>query len=384
MKMNDDNPRFLDQEETAELLALLESRALEQEEDAQSVAAQLDGIFDDVPVYDEVRFFPAPDPADSSWRRTVPPAGRSRIGAFVVSVALVTSVGVLAFGAMSWFQRTDSAQEIVRTDTSRIDRLKQQEIELIALRESHLQTIALLQQQIAALDGKSSPGSGEKLSRLTAKLEEAIAEAQALEVAASLIVEQRGASERSSGSSPAEPEVEIEAPKVEPEEGSGPIEENPYDGVSLASVLNQAVSEKAYDVDSDKGSPAENGAIEELIKSAVKGPKADHNGSGKGGSTNSLPPEPSNVLPPRPEKSAVRAVLGSMAPAVRRCADEPYGRLVVELTVVGATGRVTKSRTIDSAHAGTAAGACAAKAVRLARFPKFAKDHVTIKFPYEL
>jgi hypothetical protein len=80
----------------------------------------------------------------------------------------------------------------------------------------------------------------------------------------------------------------------------------------------------------------------------------------------------------------VRKVLGSMKPAIRKCGGEPYQRLIVEVTVSGATGRVLKARTIDSTHAGTPVGVCAAQTVKLARFPKFQKETMVIKFPFDL
>jgi hypothetical protein len=76
--------------------------------------------------------------------------------------------------------------------------------------------------------------------------------------------------------------------------------------------------------------------------------------------------------------------MSSVANAVKRCGGTPYDRLVVELTVVGATGRVAKARTVDGTYGGTAIGVCAAKAVRLARFPKFQKESVVIKYPFDL
>lgn len=386
-KDDTEGQRFLNQEEAAELLALLERSAAEHEGEGDFVEGQLDKIFDDNFKSDEVHFISGwQDLPPASSLTTVAPPPRRRVGAFILAVALVTSIGVLAFGAMSWLKRCEPVRtDQIAIDESGINRLREQERELNALRRSHLKTIAALEARIAALDAEGAPGSGEQISELAAALAEMKAEAHALEIAAELLDKRKSASGRSSHAASEEPAATALAePPAEPAEADDSlVEDNPYGNVSLASVLEGAVREEAFETGSAKADKTPNGKIESLIESAVKGPNEDAAGKQADEVVNTLPDD-GVELPMTPTRKSVRKVLGSMTSAVKRCGGEPYQRLVVEVTVVGATGRVVKAKTIDANHAGTPVGACAAKAVKLARFPKFQKDKVVIKFPFDL
>lgn len=398
----EERPKFLSREEAAEMLALLEWNAAEAEaEEAaargeietdveeDSVVTRLDSIFDDSAGSEEVRIISGwQDLPPASSISTVAPPPRRRVGAFMLAAALVTSMGLLAFGAMSWFQRCEpEAVESVVVEDARIDQLRAQEAELIALRKAHLQTIVELENRIAALDMEGTPDAEEQITELTAALAEMKAEAHALEVAAELIGKKKlsASASSTSGSKPGSAEVaaaEPAAPVASPvEKPDDLVEDNPYGDVSLASVLEDAVREEAFQTGSEKHAGA-NGKIEELIEQAVQGP--DENATKKKAESNNTLPDDTVVLPVTPSRQSVRKVLGSMKPAIKRCGGEPYQRLVVEVTVSGATGRVLKARTIDATHAGTPIGVCAAQAVKLARFPKFQKDTMVIKYPFDL
>ncbi|MBW2277785.1 MAG: hypothetical protein JRF63_09855 [Deltaproteobacteria bacterium] len=371
------------------MLALLERNAAEADNEEDSVVTRLDSIFDDGAGTDEVHFISGWQDLPPQSATTVAPPRRRGIGAAALAVAVIMSMGVLAFGAMSWFQRCEPVSvEQLAIEDSRIDQLRRQEQELIALRQSHLATIVELEARIAALDEEGVPGSDEQISELTAALVEMKAEAHALDVAAELIGKKKqnasGRATPGAFSEPApvaalEPVVPVASAKGEPD---GPVEDNPYGDVSLASLLEGAVREEAFETGSEKPGAGVNGEIDNLIEQAVKGPSEDAT-SKKTDSKNTLPTD-TIALPQAPSRASVRKVLGSMKPAIKRCGGEPYERLVVEVTVVGSTGRVVKARTIDSDHAGTPVGVCAAKAVKLARFPKFQKKQMVIKYPFDL
>jgi hypothetical protein len=398
----EERPRFLTREEAAEMLALLERNAAEAEAEEQagididslieedSVVTRLDKIFDDSASGDEVRIITGwQDLPPASSIATVAPPARRRLGAFMLAAAVITSMGVLAFGAMSWFQRCEPENiESVVVEDSRIDQLRAQEQELIALRKAHLATIADLEARIAALDESDDPGSEQQISELSVALAEMKAEAHALEVAAELIGKKKqSASSSETPGSTAEPTPVVEEQPVEQvasakDAPDSPVEENPYGDVSLASVLEGAVRDEAFETGSHKTAAGANGKIDSLIDQAVKGP--DEDASKKKTETENALPDDTIELPLTPSRKSVRKVLGSMKPAVKRCGGEPYQRLIVEVTVSGATGRVVKARTIDATYAGTPVGVCAAQAVKLARFPKFQKDTMVIKYPYDL
>jgi hypothetical protein len=86
-------------------------------------------------------------------------------------------------------------------------------------------------------------------------------------------------------------------------------------------------------------------------------------------------------LPDSPSRDQVKAAMDAIAPQVSKCGDA--GRVVVSLAVVGATGRVASAEPTGE-HAGTPIGLCAARAVKLAKFPAFKQDRLQIKYPFDL
>jgi len=73
-----------------------------------------------------------------------------------------------------------------------------------------------------------------------------------------------------------------------------------------------------------------------------------------------------------------------VAGAVRECGGDADGRIVVEVTISGATGRVSAARTIDDTWSGTSTGACAARAVRVAKLPRFAAKDLVVRYPFDI
>jgi hypothetical protein len=270
------------------------------------------------------------------------------VGMFIVVLGILTVSGLIAFGAVGLFGQTTTSA-IERGDPGQI-------------------TVAgpALVERGAPVEPRSDQLAGQRID--------------SFEPAAAPV----GASPRKKARSRSEPASSSSVERDDPVGASVLIDDNPYGGVSLASVLDEAVTDAAFGSSVAPEPARGSSAIDELIESAVAGPGADPTKAGAASSTRSLPSAALSSLPLRPTKGAVRSALGAIGPRVRDCADEPYGRLVVRLTVAGDTGRVTSARAVDSEHAGTSIGACAAKAVRLARFPKFQQDQVVIKYPFDL
>jgi hypothetical protein len=88
-------------------------------------------------------------------------------------------------------------------------------------------------------------------------------------------------------------------------------------------------------------------------------------------------------LPQSPSRDQVKAAMDAIAPQVRKCGGEPGGRVVVSFAVSGATGRVVSAEPAGDAS-GTPLGLCAARAVKLAKFPHFKQDRLPIKYPFDL
>jgi len=313
------------------------------------------------------------------------PSRRLRSGPFLVGLTVSTAFVALGFGALAWFDRPEQARVDGKdADASARADLEQRNQELIAMRAAHQETIAKLEQRLAEIGGGGQAGAEESREQLAAKLEEVRAESFELEVEAAALEDQRGARRHASRGGPSGSAGE----PWEPRGARARLDENPYDGVTSATNLNNTVwARDAADAEAAPEEPASGpSAVDALIESAVRGPTARGSGSSRVDDPrqNSLAESDQASLPDRPARSAVRQVLGSLNGTVRRCGGEPYDRLVVELTVAGSTGRVTSARTVDAAHAGTPVGACAARAVKLARFPRFEKDQVVIKYPFEL
>jgi hypothetical protein len=64
------------------------------------------------------------------------------------------------------------------------------------------------------------------------------------------------------------------------------------------------------------------------------------------------------------------------------CAGDRHGTSLTQLTI-SPEGRVTHSL-IEGAFAGTPAGSCMARALRGARFPRFASEAFTVRYPFRL
>ncbi|MBW2278829.1 MAG: hypothetical protein JRF63_15155 [Deltaproteobacteria bacterium] len=75
--------------------------------------------------------------------------------------------------------------------------------------------------------------------------------------------------------------------------------------------------------------------------------------------------------------------MNAVAGSVRACGQGAGGSIKMNVTIAGATGRV-KSASAMGGHAGTPVGLCAARAVRRAKFPKFSKPSLNVKYPFKL
>jgi hypothetical protein len=76
--------------------------------------------------------------------------------------------------------------------------------------------------------------------------------------------------------------------------------------------------------------------------------------------------------------------MSAVGPTVKKCGGGSGGKIKMEMAISGETGRVVSAQPIGSEHAGTSTGICATRAVSLAKFPKFQKRILVIKYPFEL
>lgn len=82
-------------------------------------------------------------------------------------------------------------------------------------------------------------------------------------------------------------------------------------------------------------------------------------------------------------RETVRNVMDGIAEKVAECGNGSEEKIVMRVVVSGATGRVQDAAAIYAPYVNTPVGHCAARAVRLAQFPKFNESEMTIKYPFE-
>jgi hypothetical protein len=83
-------------------------------------------------------------------------------------------------------------------------------------------------------------------------------------------------------------------------------------------------------------------------------------------------------------EESIRHTMANIAPEVRKCRKHISGRVLVELVISGETGRVISAKAVDQGEVGATAGRCAARAVALAKFPKFDRSRLTIRYPFDI
>jgi hypothetical protein len=89
-------------------------------------------------------------------------------------------------------------------------------------------------------------------------------------------------------------------------------------------------------------------------------------------------------LPSRPSEKAVRDAMAKVAPLVQNCGRESSGKMVVQMVVSGASGKVVASEIIDDTFRDTVAGRCAVRAIQRVQFPEFKRDRIIIRYPFAL
>ncbi|HUT76987.1 MAG TPA: hypothetical protein VM285_04835, partial [Polyangia bacterium] len=87
-------------------------------------------------------------------------------------------------------------------------------------------------------------------------------------------------------------------------------------------------------------------------------------------------------LSAKPSREQVQAAMDAVAPHVAKCGPGS-GRIVISVSVAGATGRVVSADPTGET-AGTTLGLCAARAAKLAKFPRFEQERLQIKYPFDL
>ncbi len=313
----------------------------------------------------------------------------AKLGATAASLAIVVLIAISAW----WMLDEESSKSS-------------------ALLAAQQRQIDMLKKQIAERSSTNNPEDRKLVAQLQAELGEA--EAKATETVNQLEIEpseekldedtdenQKQGSESSEKEKEKEKEKEEESAEEvstdtgealtiteEPAEKEGEIPDDPYGAADPSS------SDKVMESSPRGSSPVvsnEKDEMEDLINQAVNVPSRTKDPSSEtenqppaGANQPSTNPAPSSsVVKPNstPSRSQVKAAMGAVAPGVKRCGGS--GRIVLKIAVAGATGRVLSAQPVSPGHSGTPIGICAARAVRLAKFPKFTQQRLVIKYPFD-
>lgn len=136
-------------------------------------------------------------------------------------------------------------------------------------------------------------------------------------------------------------------------------------------------------------STAEQSEIEALlgIQPSREAPTREAEAAGQGatGGASALPlPDASPQLPQMPGRDEVQSAMQSVAARVSNCGSGQSGKMIVKITISGATGQVISAQVVDDVYQGTEAGMCAAREIRRVRLPRFQKESLVIRYPFEL
>lgn len=72
-----------------------------------------------------------------------------------------------------------------------------------------------------------------------------------------------------------------------------------------------------------------------------------------------------------------------LLPTVKACVPEATGVISVQMTITGATGEVSEANVVGR-EADDPEAICVSEVVRGATFPRFSKEKLAIKFPFQL
>ncbi|MBN2718514.1 MAG: hypothetical protein JXX14_21905 [Deltaproteobacteria bacterium] len=95
-------------------------------------------------------------------------------------------------------------------------------------------------------------------------------------------------------------------------------------------------------------------------------------------------PQIRSAIPMQPSEQDVRAAMKDVRPLIESCRFDTSGKLILKMTVSGASGKIISSEVIDDTFRGTSTARCAVHAVQKAKLPVFQKSHIIIKYPFKI
>jgi hypothetical protein len=183
-------------------------------------------------------------------------------------------------------------------------------------------------------------------------------------------------------------EGEIAAQKAAAEQGKEPEKTSSSSSGSSSSHHHREASgsssksggEPAAIPEPEKKAPAPSKSgpktIDELLDGALSNSSAPSKTAKPGGDSSA-----SSNLPDTPSRDQAKAAMDAVKPGVQACSKGETGVAIVDVSVAGATGRVTTAQVKGVTGP---AGSCIAQAVRKASFPKFKQAVFKLSYPFKL
>ncbi len=290
-----------------------------------------------------------------------------------LAIALCALAMLGAAAALLWaFDLRDESDHRQRHITSLQKRMDGRMRQIAALRDSGEARVKELEERIASLSGAKDATTRRWVSQLQDNLDQArrdvvLADEQIAGDELDEQIREADSSKKRREDSLALKVAGVDhlaqdldnATEAPSQEVPQPAEEEPEgDTDALDDLLEGAIGDRAL-LPSEKKAPAK-------------------------ASENKLPEESASNLPQQPGRDQVKSAMGLVAGRVKACAKGDTGRLLVRMKVLGATGRIADAVVIDDKFKGTSVASCAARAVKQAKFPRFARQNISIKYPFDL
>lgn len=341
---------------------------------------------------------PADDDTQTHGKPSIMPAPTGK-GYRTALQVVVPILAVLLIGALALaFDQWDENEHLRVTNEQIAYRLDARERQVTRLRDAYERRIGQLGEDIALYAADNDPISQARADQLR----EELTLAQTGMAIASEEPAEEPLEEAEEG--PTDPAEEAEDEKDEepssrdrkrdrgegdePAEKAGDdeVEDNPY-GVADDPYGGSAAPAPAAPAPKPAPKPAGGGRdeLDDLLAGGVTGDAVSRTEKArKAGQRGGDQPAAGGGLPEQPTKDEVRRAMTGVAGNIRRCGRGAGGKILLKITVSGPSGRVMRAEVAGSDHRGDEIGLCAMRMVRRARFPRFRRNSLVIKYPFDL
>jgi uncharacterized protein YoxC len=301
----------------------------------------------------------------------------AKLGITAIVLALVILTGAAGWWLLTIRSDSEQARQIA-------EKLSQELNSRDKMRAAQEEMINKLEDRIQQLTANNTPENQARVSELREQLQAAQAEIDEIETKPFEVAQAIQEIKEEARHKPESSEKSEPKPQKKETESKNKAQSNPPKQDDLNAIPSDPYSEKtstgSYEAKPASTEPAPSAEkstddVEDLIESAISRPQRP--------GSNTLPAPDTGGVPTVPSRDQVKTAMNSVTPSIKKCSDGNGGRIELQISVSGATGRIIDAQPIGS-YAGTTVGICAARAVRVAKFPKFSQSNLVIKYPFDL